>query len=372
MRKILFLLVLFALLLSSCALAPGMVYEQQSPEDGAVDSTNTFQGMQVRLRSITPQIVLGQQRERNSFSTIPAELLALKPTPYKLGLYDVVTVAVWEHPELSMPLGEYRADLASGQMVDEKGSIFYPYAGLVPSLGLTAGELRTKLLSELSKVLNNPQLDVKVTGFRSQKIFVHGSVMKPGIVPVTDVPLTLLEAVNSSGGISEEGDASRVELTRGGITYQINIYGRFPGNEGPANILLQDGDVVRVADRNDTKVYVMGEVEKQAAVPLNHGKLSLLQALAEVGGLSVMSAQSKGIYVIRSADSTHIEVYHLNARNPLALAMGDQFDLKARDVVFVDATGLARWNRLINLILPTAALIKSGTGTAVDIKTLAN
>lgn len=367
-----YFVLLLAILLSSCAWAPGMVYDVQSPENGTIDSTSSFQGMQVHLRSIHPAVVNALQRERGSFNTLPIELLAIKPTPYKLGLYDVVTVAVWEHPELSMPLGQYRADLASGQMVDDKGAIFYPYAGMVPSLGLTSGQLREKLLSELSKVLNNPQLDVKVTGFRSQRVFVHGSVKSPGIVPITDVPLSLLEAVNLSGGLVTESDASRVELTRGGITYTVDLYAQYAGNEGPANLIMQDGDVVRVADRSDTKVYVMGEVEKQAAVPLNNGKLSLLQALAEVGGLSPLSAQSKGIYVIRNVDSTHIQVFHLNARNPLALAMGDQFALKARDVIFVDATGLARWNRLINLILPTAALIKSGTGTALDVKSLKN
>ena len=96
----------------------------------------------------------------------------------------------------------------------------------------------------------------------------------------------------------------------------------------------------------------------------------MVQALAEVGGLSPLSAQSKGIYVIRYVDSAKVEVFHLNARNPLALALGDQFALRPRDVVFVDATGLARWNRVIGLILPTAALISHGASTAADIHTI--
>jgi polysaccharide export outer membrane protein len=347
-----------------------MVFNETTPLDTVVDSTSSFQGMQVRLRSITPALVSERQDGVALPAAIPAELLALKPAPYRLGLYDVVTVAVWEHPELSMPLGQYRADLASGQMVDDRGSIFYPYAGMVPSQGLTSGQLREKLLTELSKVLNNPQLDVKVTGFRSQKVFVHGAVGRQGVVPVTDIPLSLLDAVNQSGGLSPQGDASRVELTRAGVTYVVDLFGRYAGNSGPPDVFLQDGDVVRVGDRFDNKVYLMGEVATQAAVPLNNGHLSLVQALGEVGGLSPLSAESKGIYVIRATDRGHIDVYHLNARNPLALAMGDQFPLKPRDIVFVDATGLARWNRLINLILPTVSAVNGITGSAVNIQTL--
>jgi len=352
-----------------------MVYDERSAEDGSVDSSATFQNMHVRLRSISPNLVWEQNRVQSQAQQIPAELLASKPAPYKLGLYDVVTVAVWEHPELSMPLGQYRSDLASGQMVDENGNIFYPYAGMVPSKGLTPGQLRESLLGMLSKVLNNPQLDVKVTGFRSQKVMVHGAVAKPGVVPVTDVPLTLLDAVNQCGGVNLQGtitgDASRVELVREGKTYLIDLNGAYGNAAGPSSVILQNNDVIRVASREENKVYVLGEVQKQAAIPLVNGKLNLVQALAEVGGLSPLSAQSKGIYVIRSTDSTHIDVFHLNARNPLALALGDQFSLEPRDVIFVDATGLARWNRVLNLILPSTNLLANPIGTAVDIKALA-
>ena len=37
----------------------------------------------------------------------------------------------------------------------------------------------------------------------------------------------------------------------------------------------------------------------------------------------------------------------------MALAMADRFELNPRDIVYVDASGLATWNRFIGLILPT-------------------
>ena len=58
--------------------------------------------------------------------------------------------------------------------------------------------------------------------------------------------------------------------------------------------------------------------------------------------------------MIRNATSTQPVVYHLNARSPTALAVAEEFELNPKDVVYVDATPLATWNRVISLILPSA------------------
>jgi len=366
-----------ALSLSGCALTPGMHYGENAPADGNTDTSGTFRGMSVHLRSLTPRVVARLAQANARPLVLPAELRDHRPVPYKLGLYDVVTVAVWEHPELTLPLGEYRADLASGQMIDPSGQLFYPYLGMVPAAGLTPPQLRDKLVAGLSKILNNPQLDVKVTAFRSQKVFVQGAVAKPSAIAITDVPLTLMDAINQAGGVmpsmsttGEGGDESHVELLRRGRSYVIDLVGDYGEGPGPSQILLQDSDVVRVASREQAKVYVLGEVTNPSALQMENGRLSLVQALADVGGLSPLSAQAKGIYVIRAQDSTAIDVFHLDARNPVALAMADRFPLRPRDVVFVDATNLARWNRVVGLLEPTLDMYYTGLEAATLQKAL--
>ena len=349
---------IFALLgLGGCA---GSHYGADAPAHGQVDTSGTFQGMRVRLQSINARVAQNLSKEELRKHVLPAELSKPLHETYKLGIYDILTVAVWEHPELTMPLGMYRSDAATGQMVDESGNFFFPYAGVMQAKGLTTMEVRQKLLTSLSRVLNNPQLDVKVTGFRSQKVFVHGAVLKPGVVPVTDVPLTLLDAVNQAGGLSPTADGSKAELTRDGLTWEIDLMADYGHGTDPSRLILRDGDVVRVANREEEKVYVLGEVTKPQALSLNNGRMSLAQALSESGGLDPLSAAGKGIYVIRVRDSTSVDVFHLDARNPLALALGDRFPLKSHDLVWVDAVGLARWNRVINLLLPTLNLYYTG------------
>jgi len=365
-------LVLLVLSLSACSLAPGMHLGMDAE---TTDTLGEVNGLKVHLQSLTPQLVGRLASEERKVRTVPEDIARTVVTPYRLGNYDVVAVAVWEHPELSMPLGQYRSDLATGQMVDEMGNIFYPYVGMLPAKGLTSNELRQKLLASIAKVLNNPQLDVKITGFRSQKVFVHGGVVRPGAVPVTDVPLTLLDAINQAGGIlpstaASGGDGSQVELQREGKTVRIDLFADYGAGTDPSRILLKDGDVVRVPVRDEAKVYVLGEVEKAQSLPLLNGKLSLAQAIAEVGGISPLSAAGKGLYVIRLRDSASVELYHLDARNPLALAVGDRFPLKPRDIVWVDATGLVRWNRVVSLLVPTATLYSSTVQGALYTKQL--
>ena len=364
MNRLIFYVCLFfsASLLSGCFVAPGMFFGERATEDGFVDTLASFQGAQVHLQSISPKTLQKINVSNNSAISIAPELLEYRPETYKLGKFDIVQVTVWEHPELTLPLGSFRSDNATGQMIDENGEMFYPYTGQIPVAGKTVSELRNTIVESLSLVLNKPQIDVRLISSQSQKAYVQGAVVKAGTIPLSDIPVTILEALNRSGGISPQGNPKYVELVRDGKLYMVDLTASYPAGAGPADVLLKNGDVIRVANNDEFKVFVLGEVDKQQALPMKNDKMSLSEALSEAGGLQVMSAQSKGIYVIRASGAMDtINVFHLNSKNPLALIFGDGFKLKPRDIVFVDANGLARWNRVISQILPTVQAIYSTT-----------
>jgi polysaccharide export outer membrane protein len=54
----------------------------------------------------------------------------------------------------------------------------------------------------------------------------------------------------------------------------------------------------------------------------------------------------------------------MNAKNPAALALADRFELKPRDVVYVDRVPLVSWNRVASLILPAAQVVNLTRDTA--------
>ena len=83
---------------------------------------------------------------------------------------------------------------------------------------------------------------------------------------------------------------------------------------------------------------------------------SLLQALADSGYIAQDRANPKWIYVMRG-DSDVPELFHLDGSSPDAMLLADRFPLKPRDIVYVDAADVVRWNRVISNILPTATTL---------------
>ena len=277
---------------------------------------------------------------------------------YKIGPLDIVQVVVWEHPELTNPMGEYQQ---AGQVVSQEGKLFYPYAGEIQAAGLTADSLRKEITARLSnKILTNPQVDVKVIGYNSLRAFVFGEVSHPGFVSFNDIPMTLPEALNRVGGFTNDADVSNIMLRRGGSVYTIDYLNAFNTGVPLERILLQPGDQLWIPSMDDQNVYVLGEVGKSGSLHIRNGHMSLMEAVADAGGLQATTASARSLYVIRNTKDDRIDVYHLDAKNAMAFALADRFTLKSRDIVYVDASGLATWNRIISQILPTAQTIYYG------------
>lgn len=365
-RSAFFSVSFFAVMLVGCA-APGM---QMNLSASDKETTEKVGNLNVTLRPLSPEVIR-QVGARPLDTTGLGELLTVEHQPYRIGAQDVLLVTIWEHPELTQPLGQYRTDAATGQVVDEEGFLFFPYAGKLQVKGLTTVQVREMLTQTLSKVLQNPQIDVKVVSFRSQKMFIGGEVKNPGVYPITEVPMTLSEAVGRAGGFLSSADASRIVLTRGEKIYKLDFQRLISSPGRYSQILMQEGDVLHISSRDEEKVYLLGELRSPRALPLFNGNLSLAQALSEGGGLESFTADARSIFVIRSGtEEDQVDVYHLDARNPAALVLADKFALIPRDIVYVDAVGMAHWNRMINLLLPTANLIKGTTDAAVNVKTL--
>jgi len=118
--------------------------------------------------------------------------------------------------------------------------------------------------------------------------------------------------------------------------------------------------VINVHNKEDKRVYVMGEITRPTALPMRNGRLSLNEALGDAGGPNLLTADTGQVYVIRNTAAGTQEIYHLDARNPTALALADRFALNPRDVVYVDPVGLVQWNRVVSLILPAAQVVNLG------------
>ena len=271
-------------------------------DTGGDYSTEASQQQQIPITDINLALLRKMNATQTS-ATLPPQTTALfgKPTAYKVGPGDVLQIVVWDHPELAAALGQpaqnaKTSDAAPGFLIDENGDVQFPYAGTVHVAGKDVGTIQKDLHKRLSNVYQKPEVTVRVASFRNAQVYVDGEVRTPGAQSVTDIPLSLTSVINQGGGFSPNADRSRVELIRNGVTYPLNVDDLIKRGRNPSDIYLQAGDIVRVASREDSGVYVMGEVNKPATIlPMRNGTLTLSQAISDSGSFDSNTAAAQTV-----------------------------------------------------------------------------
>ena len=356
--------------LGACAIVPGdRAYSLRDEKSSVKLPVRTSDAAapvpeNVAIKPITAELIIEQlkaaapQRPTATNGNLTANAgksaNAVQATPdYKIGPGDILSIIVWDHPELTTPAGQYRSADQAGTVVTEDGTIYYPYVGTLQVAGKTTRQVRDLLASRLSKFIEKVQLDVRMTAFRSKRVYVVGEVVKPGLQEVTDIPMTVLEAVNRAGGFGPEADHSRVLLTRKGTTYRVDIQAMYEAGATEQNALLEPGDILNVQDRSFNKIFVLGEVAKPGSLIMTKRRSTLAEALSDAGYIAQDRSNPKWIYVMRG-ESDVPELFHLDGSSPDSMLLADRFTLQPRDIVYVDTADVVRWNRVVTNILPTA------------------
>lgn len=348
------------ILVSGCSIAPGMYFDDYGQDDEEIVGDSNVTPI---FKTITPQLI--QQEKQLSVSAAQADISGIMnlSQPYRIGVGDYLAITVWDHPEIMMPTAITTTGFnpstlqPQGYSVSSEGMIQFPYAGDLKVEGLTEMQARDLIVKRLEKYIRTPEVTLRIMNYRSKRIFMDGEIKNPGLIAIDDIPLTLPEAINRAGGITPLGDQSRISITRGDKVYWIDLTMLPKLGLNPTRIMLDHGDMVRVSPREESKVFVVGEVNKPASLMLHNGHLSLNEALGEAGGVNTQTGDANQIYVIRNASDAQPLIYHLNAHSPVMLALAENFELKPKDVIYVDAAPMVRFNRIISLILPTAQTI---------------
>lgn len=367
-----------ATVVTGCTWAPGPALDASRIQDDLSAKTGTDV---YPVKLITADVVRGQPDSIAIAAAIPDSPARtgsfdddFARYEYLIGPQDLLGVTVLDHPEMSSgmltaPVTPQTAPVAgvpqltptntpvdqSGYRVDRNGEMYYPPVGKIRAGGRTVDQVRQTITNAIRNTVRDPRVDVRVIAYRSQRVDVTGQVRNPGMLPVTDVPITLVNAITRTGGFAPEADVQKVRLTRKGKLYEFDLEALIERRNGAHDFLLSGGDVVYVPDRLSSRVFVLGEVQRPQSLLMNKGRLSLADALAGVNSIDVRGADPRQIFVVRGMRDKpqSPEVFRLDMTQIDAMLLSTQFRLEPLDVVYVGTSDAVRFNRVLDQITPT-------------------
>jgi polysaccharide export outer membrane protein len=157
---------------------------------------------------------------------------------YVIGPNDVLSVKVWNQPQIS-------------GMVDVHldGMISIPLAGEIKADGLTAIQLNDAITKRLEEVaLTAPVVDVSVLKINSKHYRVYGGVQRPGEFTLAE-RITIMDALSLTG-FKDFAKMNKIEIRRGKQKFLFNYKDYIKGRnmDKNVNLELQDEDVIVVPE----------------------------------------------------------------------------------------------------------------------------
>jgi polysaccharide biosynthesis/export protein len=307
-----------------------------------------------------------QQPGTETKSETPSPAMKVENRNYVLGPDDDITIQALDAEEITK----------APVRIDTSGNINLPLIGRMRAAGLTIEQLEHEIEARLRVYIQQPQVAITVTNFRSQPVSVLGSVRNPGIHQLQGRK-TLFEILSMAGGLAADAGHS-VKITRqaewGPIplaSAKTDATGKFSiaevklraimeARNPEENILIQPHDILSVPRAE--LVYVVGQVQKPGGFVLNDREnISILQALAMADGLTNTSS-AKNARIIRStAGENRVEI-PVDVKSILDGKTSD-VALKSDDILFIPnnvAKGVIMNTMQTAISIATSALIYGG------------
>ena len=218
---------------SSVSSVAGVDVFSASEKDPASTTINVESQKNEQGRAIQPLTILEESYSimageslrlvgRDQLSTRSMYNSALGSVTYRLGPGDKVQVFLWgESIDLSLVQNpnfptNYPATVGSD------GALTVPSLGRFSVQGLTLGESRELLRSEIQKRYKRFDISISLSEPRQQTVWVTGFVDKPGL---TAVPpgASVLEALAAAGGLTDQGTLRKIEVWSSGVKKTVDL-----------------------------------------------------------------------------------------------------------------------------------------------------
>lgn len=285
----------------------------------------------------------------------PDQVAPATPDTYRIGANDLLSVFVYQMPELTRQL-----------RVSPAGTIALPFLSRpLQATGKTGPELATDISDalETAGLARDPNVQVLVRQVASRPIIVSGAVRAPAVIQAAR-PMTLLEAISRAGGFTNQAGSDLLLTQPDGSrtrTTEINVRDLLSGTA--VNPVLQGNDIIRVIPAK--LIYTVGAFKQPGAFPIHPGEpLTVMKALA----LSAGTANSPNLHhseIIRTTKNGHIEI-PLDVARVLKHKAPD-VQLEAGDILYIPEDGTRKALGTILSDVGQIAVISVGYGASSKV-----
>jgi polysaccharide export outer membrane protein len=382
------LAILAAALLPACSLLPGTGPKSDAVNDNATAGIRSSAALSYALVDVTADTI-GFLSQPN-LVTFQGEFPDKRAKPNQVvGVGDVLNISIFE----AAPGGLFTPGQAAGarpgnfvdlpaQAVDQKGSIYVPYAGEIPAAARTIPEIQQAIVARLRNRAIEPQVVVSLNQQHSSVVSVLGDVNTPGVLALNSVGERMLALIARAGGPKFEAIESYVTLQRDGKRVKV-LLSRVV-HDPRENIFIRPNDVIFLTRESPT-FTALGALNQNvfgfnSEIPFDVETLTLAQAMGKAGGLNDQQSDPSELYVYRFEDRRSLEklgvdttkftldkvptIYRLNLRDPSGMLLAAAFQMRTKDVMYVANAKVVDYYKLLTLINNTAATT-SNTANAV-------
>lgn len=210
---------------------------------------------------------------------------------YKVGGYDVLSIEVYEEPDLSRDAVRVSAD----------GHITFPLIGRVRVADKTTAEVENIIANLLAEgqFLVNPHVSVFVKEYLSKKVLILGAVERPGSYELRALE-RVLDVLSKAGGVDFAEGGNKITILRtetaGGtkdekIAIDINLRRLLDGEDPLSNLQVSDKDILYIPKAD--KVFIIGEVKNPGDYLIKDRDITIVEAVGMAGGFTRIAARNR-------------------------------------------------------------------------------